>query len=273
MGPTHVFTGIPYNLDEIKLGSLIANIKQPNKDAHNPPRPLHKESDFTFRDEKGFNYICSLDMKFSIRAQLTRLLTFPKRHSMEDNLHLHSKKGRVYELTRPQNLFHEFCGDASVRRWLINCVEGGGEPYLITGLRTFTNVKLVDESELEKALSVSFKWPKSTVAEMVDGVRVLDSWGVVSAPPSNRGEEPSDFTSERIYGISVRKICFKWFSQGELNDEMTSKSNIWSYAKAKRPEIEHFVEVNLGDEDTDPGVASDFIPSDEDDMSLKTVES
>ncbi|KAG8425682.1 hypothetical protein J3458_002362 [Metarhizium acridum] len=150
MPETYALTDIPYNFDDIKLGTLIFHTKRPNQDAHIPPRSLQQETDFTFREEKGFNYIRNPDMKSSTRTQLTRLLTFTKHHSESDNLHLHSKEGRIYELTQPQNLFSEFCRSASVRKWLTNCVEGGDDPFFITGLLTFTDAKPVDEYELER---------------------------------------------------------------------------------------------------------------------------
>jgi hypothetical protein len=140
---------------------------------------------------------------------------------------------------------------------------------------------LVDEAELEKVLSINLEWPNSTVAEMVDGVtgaRVLDSWGAVSSHLGNGDEERSDITSERIYAISTRKICFKWFSQDELEDKMVMTNNRWSYHTAKiggniSPKTnEQVVEVNLGDEDTESGVSSQFIPFDEDNMPLKAME-
>lgn len=184
MPATYAFTDVPYNLATVKLGTLIVHIKQPNQGAHIPPRSLHKGTDFAFRDEKGFNYICNLDMKSSTRTQLTCLLTFTKRHSESDNLHLHSKEGRIYELTQPRNLFIKFCGYSGVRKWLTNCVEGGDDPYFITGLLTFTDAKLVDESELEKFLSVSSTWPASTVLKTVGGgtgATMVDSSGAFSS--------------------------------------------------------------------------------------------
>jgi hypothetical protein len=157
---------------------------------------------------------------------------------------------------------------------------GGDDPYFITGLRTFTDVKLVDESDLEKVLSISLKWPNSAVAKMVDGDKgagVLDSSGAVSSRRSNNVEERSDVTSERIYAIAVRKVRFEWFSQDELEDTTTLKNNSWSYGTAitganKNPKAnKQAVEVNLCDEGTEPGVASDFMPPDEDHIPSKVA--
>ncbi|KID81500.1 hypothetical protein MGU_11151 [Metarhizium guizhouense ARSEF 977] len=275
MPATYALTDVPYNLADIKLGTLIVHIRQPNQDAHIPPRSLHKETDFTFRDEKGFNYICNLDMKSSTRTQLTRLLTFTKRHSESDNLHLHSKEGRIYELTQPRNLFSELCGYTGVRKWLTNCVEDSDDPYLITGLLTFTDAKLVDESELEKVLSVSSTWPASTVPETVaggTGATMLDSSGVVGSLQSNHGAEKSHVIDEHIYAISVRKICFKWLSRDELKGGIILKSNRWFYDTTKgrlnKSPDEQVVEVDLGDGDTEKGAASDSLTPDEGNIML-----
>jgi hypothetical protein len=255
MPPTYTFTDKPYSLTDIKLGALVANITQPSEHAHAPPRALQKEFDFTFQDEKGFNYICNLDMESPTRARLTRLLTIAKHDSKKDALHLHSKQGRVYELTQPCSLFQEFCGDVGVRNWLISCVEGGDTPYFITGLRTFTDAKLADESELEQVLSNNLKWPNSTAGKMVDGVtgtRAVDSCG--DSHRSKRDEQPSDITSERIYAISARKIGFKWFSRDELEDQLFMTKNSWSFPTSRigenaSPKMNvQVVEVSLGDE-------------------------
>jgi hypothetical protein len=69
MPANYVLTDIPYTLADVKLGSLLSNIKKPHQDAKRPSRTLRKGADFTHRHQKNFKFVYDLNTKSSIRAR------------------------------------------------------------------------------------------------------------------------------------------------------------------------------------------------------------
>ncbi|PVH97453.1 hypothetical protein DM02DRAFT_567926, partial [Periconia macrospinosa] len=146
----YTLTDIPYTLNDVHLASLITNIKQPNTDAQLAPRTLHLNEEFTFRHQKNFKFVYDLDASLSVTAQLTRLLTLAALRSKSDKLRFESAEGRIYELSQPRKLFREFCSDPEVRQWILQQHDDDEDIFFICGLRTFTDVRLVDEAAIAK---------------------------------------------------------------------------------------------------------------------------
>jgi hypothetical protein len=145
--------------------------------------------------------------------------------------------------------------------------DDGDDAYFVTGLRTFTDVNLVDESELEKALSVSANVPAGSVAALAGGLpgaQVLDSAVAAGSLRTMRVQENSNIPGERIYAVSARKISFRRFSRDELKDAAVSKDNLWISTMTTRgkKEGEETVEADFDEKGEGFMGASESIPFD-----------
>ena len=98
---------IPYNISDVRLGSLVPNRKRPNQDAFWPASlaPLREGQDYTWRNVENFEFTGHAWQEGSAGARLASLLTFSGSSKKSRDKSLHSHEGRIYELKQPKTLF------------------------------------------------------------------------------------------------------------------------------------------------------------------------
>ncbi|KAE8354411.1 hypothetical protein BDV28DRAFT_147142 [Aspergillus coremiiformis] len=176
MPPKPVFKTPFLSSEEIKLGNLIANIKEPELDAQECPWPLHKNKDYTV---KRIHDMCAVahTKERRLTALVSRLSKTPEPPASGSNDEGPSRGGKIYTLRTPNEYFHNLRKDQGARKWLQEQIEARAlEVYLVAGLATLSQAP--PTRGCASNATCEWKYP---------------AWG------------------EQIYAIRVMKVVFKFY--------------------------------------------------------------
>jgi hypothetical protein len=248
-----VFTTVPFTLQQVQLGSLVSNVRQPHQDALHCPRPLERNRDWFERDQ--VNYEGHLHTRFvsRFRACLTQLFAVWRSHTRTDGLQLSAIKGNVYELSAPETLFEGLCGVKAVRAYLERNIEKGRDTYFI-----------IDATALKEDQDSSHMGGQAHIP-------VAALTGAPIPPPLDQAadlemsteqeketakEEAWTTPGERIFAICYRRVGYKWYESSNVDKGVLESTNRW-----------RIVTDNKGagddDDDDDEDVEADLTSSDE----------
>jgi hypothetical protein len=205
MPDRYALTEIPYNLDDIKLGSLVPNIAQPDQDFFPPAGRLRAGTDFKSRNQKNFKFSLEQDNNTSGKLRLTRLFTTSGTSRDEDKAELWSKEGRAYSLTQPKQLFNSMCRSTRTQHWMQATLDDGLDIHLVVGLRTFLDATTSDEKGTTRNIDANLTIP---VGELAAGVSTGDALDVgldVSEGTKEKETESFEVPGERIFAVCTVK--------------------------------------------------------------------
>lgn len=253
MPSTWFLTSLPYNLDDISLGSLIPDVRQPHQDAlcikELSPGPLG----VSIRVEH--NIQCDLQMSDSswFEAQLSRLINLSRERSQDDAVTISALNGRIFELRNPKALFSKLCERQDVKEWFQEGIEAGEGSYMVVGYRTFHGASTVVRSQSASQTAARLEAPLGDAATGVPGTGQLLGLNAAAGAGRNTGAAVSSdatFPGERIYAICYRKVKTKtrlW----QVGDPQLDRTNQWvMYSRTMRgqeDETGEAVEVDLED--------------------------
>lgn len=247
----YILSGIPYNLDDIPLGSLVPKKSQPNQDAYIPATELRQPDDFDWRNQENSDFSLDKRDEASINAWLTQFLELRGSSTTENRDRLWSKEDRIYDLKQPRQLFISLCKDQAARQWLEARYNSRESVYMVVGYRTFRDARSIQEDETARTVSGKGNVPVGQMAGHgvpADG-GALDVKLGARAAQWRRTAQSFCIKGERIFAICFRKVRYDWFSAGNVDRAQLTADNQWVVAlRSIVKDAAQVMEVTLEDE-------------------------
>lgn len=247
------FSTAPYTLSDIPLGSLVPNVRYPNQDALSV-LTAKLDTDYTARDQQHFKGLLDRTSDFTLRAQITRLLSIPRSKSDSGSIEVQAERGILYELTQPKIFFRLACAEPKVRTWLQEGLQEKLESYFVVGLRTFHDATVGHKAKLESQTKVDGSAPIGEVVEANTGVGVGDAADISMGKDKDKAqksEETFATPGEYIYAICYRRIILRTKSVSTASLDKTNEWKLYSETREDDPSssLQEACEADLEDED------------------------
>ncbi|KAF5857854.1 hypothetical protein ETB97_005198 [Aspergillus alliaceus] len=269
MRDQYIFRAPFLSSQEIKLGNLIPNIKDPELDAQECPWPLVLNEDFTIKPIANFHSFFRSEKDVRLAGFLTSLLKASGQHQSANSDEFASTWGNIHTLKQPNLFFKSLCKDQGVRQWLQEQIEDGMDVHLVVGFVTFLDARSAGSSGSKDAFqgqgvipvtqALSSGFPSDALDVKLRGGYQADSLGGRSycAP------------GEQIFALRVKKLAFKFYRSKNVANAKLEKDTSWemvSYNRAATGNESEWVVAYLEGESTDDAVddSGDMLQLDDD---------
>ncbi|KAE8373043.1 hypothetical protein BDV26DRAFT_297299 [Aspergillus bertholletiae] len=202
--------------EEVKLGTLITNIKEPRLGAYECPWPLGQIEDFSTRPVSNMYAITQPTRATGLAASFSRLFK-PLMSGSANNDDTPLRGGKIYTLKTPNDHFDNLRRHDGVRKWLQQRIGKRLDVYLVAGLAT------VEGSSSSSSLDRDDAYPAQ---------------------------------GERICAMRVMKLVFKPFNPKAIASARLEKNGSWemfSGSKALQTQASEWVEAFSDEEDSSIG--------------------
>ena len=250
MATKYILTGIPYTLEDVKLGSLIPAPKSPSQDTFDPLTILVANKDFRSRPEENVDFDFEGEGKSSFDAGITKFLRMFGLKAKTQSVKLESRQARIHELVKPRSIFTTLIANEDCKKWLENARENGEKPHLVVGYKTYLDASKKTEFIHDTTAEVAATIPAGAIAQdpnaALPGGSVLDSGAKANISNQARTTNSSELKGERIFAISLRKVIFRFFSS-KVDGARLENKNCWIIPGFRGSDDDDAVEVDLDD--------------------------
>jgi hypothetical protein len=229
-----ILPDVPLNLDDVQLGSLVPDPRQPHLDAL--VAKALKLGDITARTRRSVIARLDASRDASLSANLTRIFRGHVAAGASAQLKLEAAEGAVYELRKPRTWFATLCSLPKVRTWLEEGADDDQDAWLVIGLRTLSDARIRREdrvshtAELQVSLPVSQAVANATPAGPAAAAVVGDSldMGASGNIVSQAGmQEEGEMEGERIYAVGLRRVKYRWYKKSTVNAALLDSHTVW----------------------------------------------
>lgn len=248
MAPKIVFGHCFFSEDDVKLASLIPNIKDMELDSMESVLPL-KSSDYTVKQEDDIIAIFQAERDSQFQALLSKALSWTSERSSQAGLELVSRSGRIYTLRKPSTWFRQLCENPEVREWLQEQIEDGNDVHFVVGLYT-----LFDASAAEgMALASTHAGNISVPVGEISGFPAQGSMDVgLSTSFKKERSSVYRFTApgEQIFATRLKRVVFRFWKPHDLENIRLEKTSRWKMSSDNRGvegDYSEVVEASLDD--------------------------
>ena len=239
------FSSSYLNIDEIKLGELVLNIRDPNE-AFCPYFPITLTgSDYTcrpFREVGGSN---KDERPSSFSAMLTKLVTLGLHSNKMDEETIRAKQAKTYGLKNYEPYLQRQLKDKNTMDWVLTH-RRNKDIYMIIGYHTVVDAKVNNNYRLNQQLEVKATVPASEAAlPGSSNTPIGQAMDVgLDANGSRNRDQAISFLApgERIIGIKYRKLRLVEVKSDTVNGGVSSKH----HASDK---VDSSFEITLEDKD------------------------
>ncbi|KAM0185995.1 hypothetical protein ACHAPI_011899 [Fusarium lateritium] len=257
MVATVIPSGFFLPLKSVRLGRFIKNIGHPHEGYYEPPTidvPEAIVSKFSFSSSNQQN------RKSRFESPLTSLMSawFSKR--LQSEVHLAPASGSNYSLDNSDAWFDKAVSLPDTRRWIENAALRGHKIYIIVGIQTFTDTRIVQKSAREQRTGGQANVPVSLFLTATTAVMPLAEL----VDPAIHGEHQNAESDqlwllapgEQVCSLQYREVKTRWLSSRLIEPLQLSKTRQWScmegdkrdtYEDDSDEEDEDTIEVDLGD--------------------------
>src|SRR6266536_4224665 len=245
-----ILTDVPFTLEDVRLGSLIPNIRNPHQDALAPTTAIEGK-DYTVRTQKNFKTLLSSEHELSFSAYFTKLLSVDHASTSKAHLELSSKEGIIYEMNQPKKWFRELCKLKEVQDWLQEGIDDGQDTFMIIGFRTLKDAKLEQRGEatLQTKFQADIPIGEAISSAASGGVANVGLKGNHASREEH--EDTAEMEGERIYALCYRRVKHSWHERKSVDNAFLQSRNIWRTFSDTRTDDEDgkFLEVDIEDYD------------------------
>ncbi|KAJ4047519.1 hypothetical protein NW761_007424 [Fusarium oxysporum] len=244
-------------LKSVGLGRFIKNIGHPHEGYYEPPNidvPEPIVSKFSFSSLNQQN------RKTRFESALTSLMSAGFSKRLQSEVHLAPAYGSNYSLDNSDAWFDKAVSLPDTRKWIENAALRGHKVYVIVGIQTFTDTRIVQKSAGGKRAGGQVNVPVSLALTAATAVMPFAEL----VDPAVQGEYQnieSDqlcllVPGEQVCSLQYREVKTKWISSRLIEPLQLSKTRQWScmegdkrdtYEDDSDEEDEDIIEVDLGD--------------------------
>jgi hypothetical protein len=202
------FSSSYLNHDEIKLGDLVLNIRDPSE-AFCPDTIKPNESDYWCRPfgEVGGSNMDEMSASFS--AMLTKLFTLGAHRNNLDDETIRAKQAKVYTLKNHGPYLQRQLKNKNVMEWILTH-RRNKDIYMIVGYHTVVDAKVNNHHQMDKQIEAKAKIPASEVVLPGSSNTAIGQATNIGldAKGSHKRDHATSFLApgERIIGIKYRKL-------------------------------------------------------------------
>ena len=224
--PCTLLLPLPLPADEVHIGSLLVNPRDPTQDYFDPreekpdlePSILRVDvTDFT-------NTIRDAGSK-QVEAVLTDYFLTSIDWGKSKELELSSAKAATYLMKNSSSWFEQVCALARTRRWFEKVIGRGYKIYLLVGLRTIFDGRF----KIDHSASTSTSGHVQLPADMLAGLPPmgLDVGGGGKVSKDQTASSEFSAAGERIWALQYRQIKFKWYSSKKMENAALETGTRW----------------------------------------------
>ncbi|PLB48630.1 hypothetical protein P170DRAFT_436443 [Aspergillus steynii IBT 23096] len=256
MRSQYIFKAPFLSSDEIKLGNLIPNIRDPELDAQECPWPIALNEDYTVKLIDNFHAFFRSERNVQLSGFLSRLVNVSGQRTTANNDELSSARGNIHTLKKPNAFFQKLCKDQDVRVWLQEQIEDGLDVHFVVGFVTLLNARAADGTSSSNAFKGQGSIPVTEV--LAGGVPndLLDvrlAGGYSSAEANGRSYLAP---GEQIFGLRVKKLVFKFFRSRSVATAKLEKNTSWELVSGNRAASQQgseWVQASLAGDEIESG--------------------
>jgi hypothetical protein len=222
-------------LGSVKLGRFITNIDQPHESYHEPPTaeaPKSIIAEFHFTSENQNSTHASFG------STLTSLMSAGFSKRAKSKIHIAPAHGTNYSLDNSGAWFDKAVSLPDTRRWIEKAASRGDNIYMIVGITTFTDARLVlgsvGERQVEGRIDVPVSLSLAAAGVVVPLAGLIDP--TIHGKYQNIDKAKSQYVApgEQVCGLQYRKIRHNWFSGRLIEQSRLSKTRQWSCMEGER---------------------------------------
>ncbi|KAL3465420.1 hypothetical protein BJX64DRAFT_252393 [Aspergillus heterothallicus] len=230
MAPQIILGHSFFSQEDVRLASLIPNIKDIELDALDSVLPLQHHS-FTVKEVDNFAGFFEDKADNAFQTLLSQVASWASKRTKQASVSLTAHKGRIYTLRKPTLWFRQLCEQAQVRTWLQEQIEDGNQcVYFVVGLHTLfdaaTSEGLAHESEHRGGVAV----PVSNVPLEGTGQIALSA----SHERSRNGFRSCIVPGEQIFALRLKKVILRTWRTQDVNNVRLSQHSHWMMASDNR---------------------------------------
>ncbi|EPE24161.1 hypothetical protein GLAREA_08011 [Glarea lozoyensis ATCC 20868] len=190
--------------EEIQLGNLIPNVKQPDLNNLRSPLPIR---DITVKEVEDLVRSSHANSSIGLGAFLTTLVqtTFSRSESSNDDLV--ARQGRMYTLNQPKAVFKELCKNRAVRVWLEEQIEERNQVYFVIGVDTLFEARTSGGEEVASQQAANITVPVAEALGVPAG-GAMDVGLNAEHAHSHGTHLGYQALGENIYAIRLQKVKF-----------------------------------------------------------------
>lgn len=227
--------------DAVALGRLVLSIEDPSQDffpSHPLPSTLPTPEDVSLIRYDSFQETLSAARGSRLAAFLTRLLTLSTAGSNSRSSVIQATKCLTYTLKNQTDFFTRLCADPAARAWLERAIASHTDVYLVTGIKTLTDAKVVLRKQAKSDSDVNVKVPLDA-ALLAGGVPIPP--GIIgdvgaSAGRSDESSVQARFSvpGEQIFAAQFRRIEFRLWRRRTVDAAVLARGNRWTVYPGER---------------------------------------
>ncbi|KAF7116145.1 hypothetical protein CNMCM5793_004165 [Aspergillus hiratsukae] len=234
MRDQYIFRAPFLSSQEIKLGNLIPNIKDPELDAQECPWSLILNKDFTIKTIANFHSFFRAEKDVRLAGFLTSLLKASGLHKTANSDEFASARGNIHTLKQPNLFFKSLCQDQGVRKWLQEQIEDGMDVHVVVGFVTFLDAKSAGTSGTTDAFQGQGVIPVTQALSSgfpSDALDIKLAGGYQAKSLAGR----SYFApGEQIFALRIKKLAFKFYRSKNVANAKLEKDTSWEMISDNR---------------------------------------
>jgi hypothetical protein len=240
-------------LNSVRLGRLILDINAPWQD-YRPKAPVHLAvDDILITPFLHVKEIVERTHGTKFHASLSDALTSALGKQQTSIVGITAPRGMTYTLLNSGDHFEHICRDDNVRTWIERAIMYGSPVYMVVGLITVTDAKVVGSIQTTSHIQGDVTVPVTDIVTSGVGVMVpstlstiLDSGIGVDRLIHNAAKSSYDSPGENVFAVQYRKVKYEWFNGKSVDTAFLERGNRWIVQGGYRNTLEE----EEDDEDT-----------------------
>jgi hypothetical protein len=254
-----VFTSHLIPVDELPLGTLISNLKNPLQDSCRPPGIAIPKDGIINIPITHVQEILERTKGTNFHLSLTRLLSINSERSKTTSVSVSTPEAWSYTLLNPRTHFRQVCANRDTRKYMEECVEDGYTVYMIVAITTVKDANVTGSTDKSTKTAPGITIPVAEIATAGASLGLPDALGGIADVGGDveivrnvKAKHEFSAPGERIIAFQYRKVTFEWFSSGNIDRASLERGNRWKILIALRSG-DDVVEAEL-DETEDPNI-------------------
>jgi hypothetical protein len=205
----------------VKLGRFITSIESPYDGFHDPECPTTPSPIVTVREDHKGEAKMDTSNTSSFSTGLTKLLSANLSRGVKSTVSITADKVTTTALPNSDAWFNESTTLPSTRTWIERQVEQGRKIYLVVGLHTVTNARIIQEAGPESSVDGSVQVPATLSLAAVGVVVPLGDIVDPSVGGDHRVEKggKAEFLvpGEQVCALQCRRVGHRWLSSRSVD--------------------------------------------------------
>jgi len=235
-----VLTGAYLATEEVTLGRLVLNLREPGQDFC-PSAPVKlAEGDISKAPFYGIELFLQTERSRGIRSKLTKLFTFDAATASESAHQITTTQATTYKILNSGHFFQRVMSDEATKQWLEKHVYKKRTAYMAVGLITVSDPSVKTDKEKSGEIKASAVAPFGEI--VLPGSSALpqgDSMDIkLQLHARNARTENAKFMApgDRIVGVQYRKLRLRGLKKDQVGTADLDEHARWeTYFGDKTP--------------------------------------